>query len=71
LGTREFDGVAVNLYPFKNNYRIKLVGWADDTEIEFFLDGHEVPLLQEIADKINEAAPVWGRQPRMFVTEIK
>lgn len=59
-----------SLYPFENNYRIKLVGCDESTEIEFFLDSHEVPLFLEIADKINEAAEDYC-QPNMYVTEIK
>lgn len=58
------------IFPFKPNYKINLVGCDDSTEIEFFLDGHEVPLLMEIAEKINEAA-YETCQPNMYVTEIE
>lgn len=58
-----------SLYPFKPNYRITLAGCDDGTIIEFFLDGHEVPLLMEIAEKINEASED-SCMPRMYVTEI-
>lgn len=57
------------LYPFRANYEIELIGCDDHTKIEFFLDGHEVPLLMEIAEKINEVGG--GCSPTMHVTEIK
>lgn len=48
-------------------YQIKLNGCDDSTSIDFELDQHEIPLLMEIAGKINAAA-YDNCQPRMYIT---